>query len=149
MAKGATELSMRPLYCSKIVSRVLFRFEIIETYLSFILDSNHLLALATYPLRQPKHLNEPFKNRSLHGFTTHKVCLALNVAIQSVVSYTAISPFPLPIKIGWGSLFSEALSVTTQLLCCTFLLGSMLLYVARTFLSKINLERQNILLMQT
>ena len=113
--KGCTK---HPLFCSKIVSRVLFHSDPDsyrdETYLPFILFSNHLLTLATYPLRQPKHLNEQSKNRSLHGFTTHKVCLAINVAIYSVVSYTAISPFPLPIKIGCGSLFSAALSVAAS-----------------------------------
>jgi hypothetical protein len=52
----------------------------------------------------------PFARRriGLFGFSTRKVCRALFVAKQAVVSYTTVSPLPACA----GGMFSVALSVT-------------------------------------
>jgi len=83
----------------------------------------------------------------LFGFSTHKVYPAIDVTINAVSSYLTFSPLPFEAlaKMGNpmsytktlrpfdGSLFSVALSVTDEYIS-PFPLGSVVLYVARTFL---------------
>lgn len=79
-------------------------------------------------------LDEQPSDRSLFGLSTHKVCLAIPVTRYPVGSYPTISPLP--------QLDEPAVAVFFLLYCLlfwysyqnTFPLGSMVLYVARTFL---------------
>ena len=79
-------------------------------------------------------LDEQPNDRSLFGLSTHKVCLAIPITRYPVGSYPAISPLP--------QLEEPTVAVSFLWYCLlywycyqyTFPLGSMVLYVARTFL---------------
>jgi len=83
-----------------------------------------------------KESNEQLFARGLFDLSTHKVCHASFITVGAVGSYPTFSPFPfVPIAIGirvvyflWHFLSPDRHQSKA------FLLGSMALYVARTFL---------------
>ena len=115
---------------------VLRFLEVLAIYLD--LDSHQDSIDLPTPESSPeeKESNEQLFARGLFDLSTHKVCRAPFITVGAVGSYPTFSPFPfVPIAIGirvvyflWHFLSPDRHQSKA------FLLGSMALYVARTFL---------------
>jgi len=113
------------------ISRVLFSATCGDLIIYLVLKL--LTGSINLPILPHKWLSERLfsenRRQNLFGLSTRKVYPAFDVTIKAVGSYPTFSPLS---RLGRDGIFSVALSVPA--VGGTFLLGSTMLYVARTFL---------------